>query len=40
MASALVDRLLHHGHVITFKGESYRMRHALMNSAKAGDNNA
>jgi DNA replication protein DnaC len=38
MASALVDRLLHHGHVITFKGESYRMRHALMNeSGKGGD---
>jgi len=30
MASAMCDRLLHHGHVITFKGESYRMRHALM----------
>jgi len=30
MASAMVDRLLHHGHVITFKGESYRMRHAMM----------
>jgi DNA replication protein DnaC len=35
MASAMVDRLLHHGHVITFKGESYRMRNALMN-ANAG----
>jgi len=30
MASAMVDRLLHHGHVVTFKGESYRMRHAMM----------
>ena len=37
MASAMVDRLLHHGHVITFKGESYRMRHALINAkGKAG----
>lgn len=36
MASALVDRLLHHGHVITFKGESYRMRNALMNK-KGGE---
>ena len=38
MASAMVDRLLHHGHVVTFKGESYRIRHALMNArAKGGD---
>jgi len=39
MASAMADRLLHHGHVITFKGESYRMRNALMNSSKAGGSN-
>jgi DNA replication protein DnaC len=37
MASAMVDRLLHHGHVITFKGESYRMRNALMNSRARKD---
>jgi len=39
MASAMVDRLLHHGHVITFKGESWRVRHALMNTRgkEAGD---
>lgn len=36
MASAMADRLLHHGHVITFKGESYRMRHALMNKKGGG----
>jgi len=34
MAAAMVDRLLHHGQVITFKGESYRIRHALMNTRK------
>jgi len=34
MAAAMADRLLHHGHVITFKGESYRIRHALMNTRK------
>jgi len=39
MASALVDRLLHHGHVITFKGDSYRMRHALMNAKGSGSTN-
>lgn len=37
MASAMVDRLLHHGHVITFKGDSYRMRHALMHSKGTSD---
>jgi len=37
MASAMADRLLHHGHVVTFKGDSYRMRNALMGQArKAG----
>ncbi|MDR2957426.1 MAG: IS21-like element helper ATPase IstB [Coriobacteriales bacterium] len=30
MATAMIDRLLHHGHVITFSGESYRIRHAVM----------
>lgn len=37
MASAMVDRLLHHGHVITFKGESYRIRNAMMNKKAGGD---
>jgi DNA replication protein DnaC len=38
MASAMADRLLHHGHVITFAGESWRIRHAMMNTKKgAGD---
>jgi DNA replication protein DnaC len=26
LAAALLDRLLHHSHVLSFKGESYRMR--------------
>lgn len=34
MASAMIDRLLHHGHVITFVGESWRVRHALMNAGR------
>lgn len=37
MASAMADRLLHHGHVITFKGESYRMRNALMHKKGGGN---
>ncbi|MFD0961619.1 ATP-binding protein [Paenibacillus chungangensis] len=30
MASAMIDRLAHHGHLLVFEGESYRMKHALM----------
>lgn len=31
MAAAMIDRLVHHGHLILFEGTSYRMEHALMN---------
>ncbi len=30
MAAAMIDRLVHHGHLIIFEGTSYRMEHALM----------
>ena len=30
MAMAMVDRLVHHGHLFRFDGESYRLMHALM----------
>jgi len=30
MAAAMIDRLAHHGHILIFEGESYRMKHALM----------
>jgi DNA replication protein DnaC len=30
MAAAIIDRLAHHGHLLVFEGESYRMKHALM----------
>jgi DNA replication protein DnaC len=33
MAAALIDRVAHHGHLVVFDGESYRMRHALMRGA-------
>ena len=32
LATAILDRLLHHSHVITIKGESYR----LLEKRKAG----
>ncbi|MCL1981650.1 MAG: IS21-like element helper ATPase IstB [Clostridiales bacterium] len=30
MAAAMIDRLVHHGHLLIFDGRSYRMEHALM----------
>ena len=30
MTAAMLDRLVHHGHLILFEGNSYRMEHALM----------
>lgn len=30
MTAAIIDRLAHHGHLMVFEGESYRMKHALM----------
>jgi len=30
MAVAMIDRLIHHGHLLIFEGQSYRMTHALM----------
>ena len=30
MAAAVIDRIVHHGRLVQFCGESYRVRHALM----------
>jgi len=30
MAAAMIDRLAHHGQLVLFEGESYRLKHALM----------
>ena len=30
MAAAMIDRLVHHGHLLIFGGKSDRMEHALM----------
>ena len=30
MAAAMIDRLVHHGHLLVFEGKSYHMEHALM----------
>ena len=37
MAAAMIDRLIHHGHLLLFEGQSYRMTHALIRQdAKSG----
>lgn len=33
MAAAMIDRLVHHGHLLLFESKSYRMTHALMRHA-------
>ena len=30
MAAAVIDRIVHHGRLVQFRGESWRVRHALM----------
>lgn len=30
MAAAVIDCIVHHGRLVQFRGESYRVRHALM----------
>ncbi|MHB1842526.1 MAG: ATP-binding protein [Sulfobacillus sp.] len=30
MAAAMIDRLAHHGYLLIFEGEGYRMKHALI----------
>lgn len=30
MTAAVIDRIVHHGRLVQFRGESYRVRHALM----------
>jgi len=34
MAAAIIDRIAHHGHLLTFSGQSWRMTHALMKTTK------
>lgn len=30
MAAAVIDRIVHHGRIVRFRGESYRNSHSLM----------
>ena len=30
MAAAVIDRIVHHGRLVQFRGESYHVRHVLM----------
>lgn len=38
LTSALVDRLVHHAHIIAFTGESYRLKNALSSVSSMKDN--
>ena len=35
VAAALIDRLVHHAHIITLKGKSYRLRERTTAPARA-----
>jgi DNA replication protein DnaC len=35
LTAALIDRLVHHAHVLAFSGQSYRLRHALSQMAES-----
>lgn len=37
LTSAMIDRLVHHAHILGFSGESYRLRHALSELGRAPD---
>lgn len=37
MAAAMIDRLVHHGHLVLFEGQSYRMKHALMKQQRSSE---
>lgn len=31
LTSAIIDRIIHHSHLLVFSGESYRVKHAMLN---------
>ena len=37
LTAALVDRLVHHAHILTFEGESYRFKQAMINTQNKED---
>jgi len=37
MAAAMIDRVAHHGHLVTFDGQSWRITHALMSTTTKGN---
>ena len=34
--ATVIDRVVHHGRLLQFRGESYRVRHALMSPGGGG----
>ena len=37
LTAALLDRVIHHGHILTFSGESFRFKEAMSNRKKSGE---
>jgi len=37
LTAALLDRVIHHGHILTFSGESFRFKEAMINRKKSGE---
>lgn len=37
LTAALLDRVVHHGHILTFSGESFRFKEAIANRKKSGE---
>ena len=35
MTAAMIDRLIHHSHLLLFQGESWRLKHSLANKKKS-----
>jgi len=37
LTAALLDRVIHHGHILSFSGESFRFKEAMSNRKKSGE---
>ena len=38
MTAAMIDRLIHHSHLLLFQGESWRLKHSLVNQKNSPPN--
>ena len=40
LTAALIDRLIHHSHIVIFSGESYRLRQSILHQKSGKEANA